>query len=124
MKPSPVMHALIVNDFQTALGKDNMQRKTFRTSDGAELSYISAGSGQPIMMLHAWSQSAEQFKYQIPVFAEHYQVIAVDLRGHGESEKVPFGYRILWRIACSDPGKADTSPRHLTPGARRNIKQS
>ncbi|ODH02321.1 hypothetical protein A4S05_23855 [Nostoc sp. KVJ20] len=94
MKPSPVMHALIVNDFQTALGKDNMQRKTFRTSDGAELSYISAGSGQPIVMLHGWSQSAEQFKYQIPVFAEHYQVIAVDLRGHGESEKVPFGYRI------------------------------
>ena len=94
MKPSPVMYALIVNDFQTALGKDNMQRKTFRTSDGAELSYISAGSGQPIVMLHGWSQSAEQFKHQIPVFAEHYQAIAIDLRGHGESEKVTFGYRI------------------------------
>lgn len=71
-----------------------MQRRTFKTSDGAELSYISAGSGQPIVMLHGWSQSAEQFKYQIPAFAEHYQVIAIDLRGHGESEKVPFGYRI------------------------------
>ncbi|MBG1243237.1 alpha/beta fold hydrolase [Nostoc sp. NZL] len=52
------------------------------------------GQGKPIVMLHGWSQSAEQFKYQIPVFAEHYQVIAVDLRGHGESEKVSFGYRI------------------------------
>jgi non-heme chloroperoxidase len=71
-----------------------MDRRTFRTSDGAELSYISVGSDQPIVMLHGWSQSAEQFKYQIPVFAEHYQVIAIDLRGHGESEKVPFGYRI------------------------------
>lgn len=71
-----------------------MQRETFRTSDGAELSYISAGSGQPIVMLHGWLQSAEQFRYQIPVFAKHYQVIAIDLRGHGESEKVPFGYRI------------------------------
>lgn len=71
-----------------------MQREMFRTSDGAALSYISAGQGKPIVMLHGWSQSAEQFKYQIPVFAEHYQVIAIDLRGHGESEKVPFGYRI------------------------------
>lgn len=71
-----------------------MQRKTFKTSDGVELSYISAGSGQPIVLLPGWSQSAEQFRYQIPVFAEQYQVIAIDLRGHGESEKVSFGYRI------------------------------
>ncbi|MBI4784575.1 MAG: alpha/beta hydrolase [Oscillatoriophycideae cyanobacterium NC_groundwater_1537_Pr4_S-0.65um_50_18] len=71
-----------------------MQRKIFRTSDGAALSYISAGQGKSIVMLHGWSQSAEQFKYQIPAFAKHYQVIAIDLRGHGESEKVPFGYRI------------------------------
>jgi non-heme chloroperoxidase len=71
-----------------------MQRKTFKTSDGAQMSYISAGEGKPIVMLHGWSQSAEQFKYQIPAFAEHYRVIAVDLRGHGESEKVSFGYRI------------------------------
>ncbi|MEH2027060.1 alpha/beta fold hydrolase [Nostoc sp.] len=76
------------------IAKGNIQRKTFRTSDGAALNYISAGQGKPIVMLHGWSQSAEQFKYQIPVFAEHYQVIAVDLRGHGESEKVSFGYRI------------------------------
>ncbi|MBD2524678.1 alpha/beta fold hydrolase [Nostoc sp. FACHB-133] len=71
-----------------------MQRKTFKTSDGDQLSYISAGRGKPIVLLHGWSQSAEQFKYQIPVFAEHYHTIAVDLRGHGESEKVSFGYRI------------------------------
>jgi pimeloyl-ACP methyl ester carboxylesterase len=63
-----------------------MDRKTFITSDRVQLSYISAGSGQPIVLLPGWSQSAEQFKYQIPVFAEHYHAIAVDLRGHGESE--------------------------------------
>lgn len=71
-----------------------MQRKTFKTSDGAQISYISAGEGKPIVMIHGGSQSTEQFKYQILAFAEHYQVIAIDLRGHGESEKVSFGYRI------------------------------
>jgi pimeloyl-ACP methyl ester carboxylesterase len=71
-----------------------MQRKIFTASDGVQLSYISAGSGQPIVLIHGWSQSAEQFKYQIPVFAERYQVIVPDLRGHGESEKASFGYRV------------------------------
>ena len=73
---------------------DEFQRKTFKTSDGAEVSYISAGRGQSIVLIHGWSQSAEQFKYQIPAFAERYHVVAVDLRGHGESEKVTYGYRI------------------------------
>lgn len=73
---------------------DEFQRKVFKSSDGAELSYISAGEGKPIILIHGWSQSAEQFKYQIPAFANEYHVIAVDLRGHGESEKVSNGYRI------------------------------
>ncbi|MEG4115303.1 MULTISPECIES: alpha/beta hydrolase [unclassified Microcoleus] len=73
---------------------DEFQRTRFKTSDGAELSYISAGKGKPIVLIHGWSQSAEQFKYQIPAFANEYHVIAVDLRGHGESEKIPYGYRI------------------------------
>lgn len=73
---------------------DEILRKTFKTSDGVELSYISAGRGKSIVLIHGWSQSAEQFKYQIPAFAERYHVIALDLRGHGESEKVTYGYRI------------------------------
>ncbi|QDL08521.1 alpha/beta hydrolase [Brasilonema octagenarum UFV-E1] len=73
---------------------DEFQRKTFKTSDGAELSYISAGRGKSIVLIHGWSQSAQQFKYQISAFAQRYHVIAVDLRGHGESEKVTYGYRI------------------------------
>lgn len=69
-------------------------RKAFKTSDGASLSYISEGRGTSIVLIHGWSQSAEQFKYQIPTFADRYHVIAVDLRGHGKSEKVTYGYRI------------------------------
>jgi non-heme chloroperoxidase len=73
---------------------DGLQRNTFRTSDDAELSYISAGRGRVIVLIHGWSQSAEQFKYQLLAFAERYRVVAIDLRGHGESEKVSYGYRI------------------------------
>ncbi|MGH6903991.1 MAG: alpha/beta fold hydrolase, partial [Geminicoccaceae bacterium] len=64
------------------------------TSDGVGLYYLTAGSGKPILMIPGWSQTAEQFKHQITGLSDRYQVIAVDLRGHGESEKPDFGYKI------------------------------
>jgi non-heme chloroperoxidase len=73
---------------------NELPRKTFNTSDDVSLNHISAGNGQPLVLIHGWSQSAEQFKYQISAFAKRYHVIAVDLRGHGKSEKVTYGYRI------------------------------
>jgi non-heme chloroperoxidase len=64
------------------------------TSDGVSLYYLEAGKGKPILMIPGWSQTAEQFKYQIAGLSDRYRVIAVDMRGHGESEKPDFGYKI------------------------------
>ena len=40
-------------------------RRAFVTSDGVQLSYIRQGSGRPIVLIHGWSQCAEEFKHQI-----------------------------------------------------------
>ena len=64
------------------------------TSDGVSLHYLEAGEGKPILMIPGWSQTAEQFKYQLTGLADRYRVIAVDMRGHGESDKPEFGYKI------------------------------
>ena len=64
------------------------------TSDGVNLHYLEAGSGTPILMIPGWSQTAEQFKYQLSGLSDRYRVIAVDMRGHGESDKPEFGYKI------------------------------
>jgi pimeloyl-ACP methyl ester carboxylesterase len=45
-------------------------------------------------MLPGWSQSAAEFKHQVSALAEGRRVIALDLRGHGESDKPAGGYRI------------------------------
>jgi non-heme chloroperoxidase len=45
-------------------------------------------------MIPGWSQTAEQFKYQLSGLSDRYRVIAVDMRGHGESDKPEFGYKI------------------------------
>ena len=65
-----------------------------RTSDGVNISYLEAGSGQPLLMIPGWSQTAEQFKHQITGLSDRYRVIALDMRGHGESEKPDHGYKI------------------------------
>jgi len=72
----------------------NAERKSFVTSDGATLSYLEAGSGQPFVMIPGWSQTAAQWAAQINHFAKTHHVIAMDMRGHGDSENVAYGYRI------------------------------
>ena len=64
------------------------------TNDGVKLVYQEAGQGTPIVMIPGWSQSAALFKYQMEGLSDRYRVIAVDMRGHGESDKPNYGYRM------------------------------
>lgn len=66
----------------------------FQTNDGASIHYEATGSGRPLVLLHGWDQSAKAFFNNIPVLSQRYTVVAVDLRGHGESSKPSYGYRI------------------------------
>jgi non-heme chloroperoxidase len=68
--------------------------RSFMTSDGVRLNYLEAGSGKTLVMIPGWSQTAAQFKFQIDGLSDRYHVIAVDMRGHGDSDKPAFGYRI------------------------------
>jgi len=59
---------------------------------GLRMHYAEAGQGEPIVLLHGWPQHWYQWRYQIPVLAQHYRVIAPDLRGFGWTEAPPTGY--------------------------------
>jgi len=58
----------------------------FITPDGVTLNFQMAGTGKPLLFLHGWTMCSRVWKYQLEWFAREYQVIALDLRGHGESE--------------------------------------
>jgi len=46
--------------------------------------YLSAGTeGQPVVLLHGWPQSADEFRGIIPIIAEEHVVYAPDLSGVG-----------------------------------------
>ncbi|WP_299583987.1 alpha/beta hydrolase [uncultured Microbulbifer sp.] len=72
----------------------SVERCSFTTADGVTLSYLCAGAGPTLLLLHGWSQGAALFKYQLTGLSDRYRVIALDMRGHGFSEKPSHGYRI------------------------------
>ncbi len=53
-----------------------------------ELYYQEAGAGYPLVLLHGLGSSGEDWLFQTPVFAEHFRVIAPNLRGHKLSSRV------------------------------------
>ena len=79
-------------------GKDD-EKNTVMTDDGTDLHFISKGAGKPLIMIPGWSQTAAMYKYQIDALSEKYRCIAIDMRGHGDSEKPAFGYR-MQRLAA------------------------
>ncbi|GIZ11432.1 alpha/beta fold hydrolase [Pseudomonas sp. NCCP-436] len=62
--------------------------------DGCRLHYQEQGQGEPLLLLHGLGSSIRDWEYQIPVFSHHYRVIALDVRGHGHSDKPRGAYRI------------------------------
>src|SRR5262245_35470453 len=59
-------------------------------SAGVRIAYVEAGSGEPVVLVHGLYSSAEM-NWVLPGtfarLAEHRHVIALDLRGHGRSDK-------------------------------------
>jgi len=53
--------------------------------DGLRLHYLTAGSGEPLILLHGYAETSRMWRPVIPVFAEKFTVIAPDLPGIGES---------------------------------------
>jgi pimeloyl-ACP methyl ester carboxylesterase len=57
-------------------------------SNGVKIRYVTAGTGEPIVLLHGWmSDSSMWGRLDTNPAAKEYQLIAVDLRGHGKSDK-------------------------------------
>ncbi|MCW2287461.1 pimeloyl-ACP methyl ester carboxylesterase [Leucobacter luti] len=52
-----------------------------------QLRVLRAGSGAPLLLVPGWNFSGEVFVHQLVELAAHYEVIALDPRGHGESSK-------------------------------------
>jgi pimeloyl-ACP methyl ester carboxylesterase len=63
--------------------------------EGVNLRYLDIGSGDPaVVFIHGWCCNQSMWGDQIEAFSPKHRIIAVDLRGHGESDKPDQDYDI------------------------------
>ncbi|GIJ21699.1 alpha/beta fold hydrolase [Micromonospora lutea] len=60
--------------------------------NGALLAYDEAGTGSPVVLLHAGIADRRMWRAQIAPLATRHRVITVDLRGYGDSELPPTAF--------------------------------
>lgn len=62
--------------------------------DNIHLNYEITGHGEPLVLLHGLGSRLQDWCEQTAYFSKHYQVIAIDCRGHGNSDKPDTPYSI------------------------------
>lgn len=63
--------------------------KTRIKANGVSINLVHGGVGPPLLLLHGYPQTHVEWHKIAPKLAEHYTVVAPDLRGYGDSEKPP-----------------------------------
>lgn len=55
--------------------------------DEVMISCVTAGTGPPVLLLHGFPQTKAMWAKVAPILAEHFTIVAADLRGYGDSTK-------------------------------------
>ncbi|HKQ29988.1 MAG TPA: alpha/beta hydrolase [Burkholderiales bacterium] len=59
-----------------------------KSADGVSINYETAGKGEPaLVFVHCWTCNRGLWDRQVEHFSQQYQVVQLDLAGHGESGK-------------------------------------
>src|SRR5262245_39040383 len=61
-------------------------------ANGLRLHAVIGGKGRPLLLVHGWPQTWYQWRLVMPALARDFEVIAVDQRGIGLSDKPESGY--------------------------------
>ena len=64
----------------------------FALADGLNWHYVEIGQGEPVVLLHGIPESWYCWRYQFEPLASRFRVIAPDLKGYGQSDKVEGDY--------------------------------
>ena len=60
--------------------------------NGIQIHAVTGGSGPPILLLHGWPETWWEWRHVMPLLAEQFSVVAIDLRGAGFSDCPQGGY--------------------------------
>jgi pimeloyl-ACP methyl ester carboxylesterase len=88
------MNALLLALLVVVTGASAPQKieDRFAELSGVKLHYLAAGSGDPVLLLHGYTQTSHMWRPLIAELQKNHLVIAPDLRGFGQSSKPESGY--------------------------------
>jgi pimeloyl-ACP methyl ester carboxylesterase len=75
--------------------KLEQQTLIISADDGAQIQVETRGQGPVILFVHGWTVSSRFWQKQVAGLSDKYQVVTMDLRGHGASTKTVFGHTIV-----------------------------
>lgn len=70
-----------------ALADEDLGTDGYADSGGVKIHYVTKGEGDLVVLIHGFPDFWYTWRKQIPALAEHFQVVAVDLRGYNLSDK-------------------------------------
>jgi 4,5:9,10-diseco-3-hydroxy-5,9,17-trioxoandrosta-1(10),2-diene-4-oate hydrolase len=72
------------------------------TVGGIKIRYLVMGSGPQVLLLHGFGGFLETWAFNLPSLSKHYQVYAIDLPGHGLSDKPESCYTTAFAIESAN----------------------
>lgn len=97
----------------TANAAGSKVQSRFATLDGARVHYVNYGKGdEAVVFIHGWTCNIDSWRDQLPEFAKEYRVIALDLPGHGESDKPQVTYSMDYFARAVDAVLRDAKVQH------------
>ena len=73
--------------------KNPTAQSRFTTLEGARIHYVNYGKGdEALVLIHGWTCNLDNWRDQFADFAKRNRVVAIDLPGHGQSDKPQVTY--------------------------------
>ena len=69
----------------------NPLEERFATSDGGRVRYLAGGAGPAVALVHGLGGAASNWVELVPELVQRHRVLAIDLPGHGVSDRVARG---------------------------------
>eukprot|EP00127_Corallochytrium_limacisporum_P001166 Clim_evm1s44 gene=Clim_evmTU1s44 len=74
----------------------------FVKANGIRFHFVSKGSGPLLLLLHGFPECWFSWRHQLVALSRHFQVVAVDLRGYGETQKPGSVSDYAWDVIAED----------------------
>jgi pimeloyl-ACP methyl ester carboxylesterase len=112
--------------------KDVTGKSKFAKLDGAKIHYVNYGKGSDaLVLIHGWTMNVDNWRDQIQDLASRYHVIAIDLPGHGQSDKPQVSYSMDYFARAVEAVMKDAKAKRAvlvghsmgTPVARQFYRQ-